>query len=291
MRDADGACVICRGGSRRLLRFSAMKTALVTGATDGIGKETARVLAGLGYRVLVHGRSLEKAAKTCADLGTGEPVAGDLASLAEVRALAASVAALTPKLDVLVNNAGVFVHERTLTGDGLELTMAVNHFAPFVLTHRLGPLLEAASTEEEPARAIHVSSMAHARGKLDPDDLDAARGFDGYDAYARSKLANVLFAVAMAKRTRATHNALHPGVITTKLLKSGFGMAGASLASGARTSVKVATAPELARVTGRYFSDEREATPSKLARDEALAERLYAVSSARTGEAALPLRA
>lgn len=267
-----------------------MKIALVTGATDGIGKETARVLGGLGYRVLVHGRSMDKAKNACRDIGLGEPVAADLARLDEVRALARTVGAMTPTLDVLINNAGVFVHERSVTADGFELTMAVNHFAPFVLTHRLLPLLEAASTAEAPARAVHVSSMAHQRARLDPDDLDAARSFDGYDAYARSKAANVLFAVAMAKRSRTTHNALHPGVITTKLLKSGFGMAGASLASGARTSVHVATSKELARTTGRYFSDEREATPSKVARDEALAERLYAVSCERTGEAPLPVR-
>ncbi len=270
-----------------------MKIALVTGATDGIGKETAKVLASLGYRVLVHGRTAEKARAACADIGSGEPVFADLGKMDDVRHLAAMVAAMTPKLDVLVNNAGVFVHERQLTSDGFELTMAVNHFAPFVLTHRLLPLLEAASmgTDEAPARAVHVSSMAHGRGKLDANDLESARGFDGYDAYARSKLANVLFAVAMAKRTRTTHNALHPGVITTKLLKSGFGMAGASLASGAKTTVKVATATELARVTGKYFSDEREATPSKAARDESLAEELYAVSCRRTGEPPLPLRA
>ena len=111
---------------------------------------------------------------------------------------------------------------------------------------------------------------------LDPDDLDAAKGFDGYGAYARSKLANVLFSSAMARRTKTTHNALHPGVITTKLLKSGFGMSGAGVETGQKTSVMVATDPALEGVTGKYFSDEREVTPSKLARDTELAERLYA---------------
>lgn len=262
------------------------KTALVTGATDGIGKETARALASKGYRVLVHGRSAEKAALACEDLGAGEPVFADLSKLAEVRALAERVAKLTSRLDVLVNNAGIFAHEHTLTADGFELTMAVNHFAPFVLTHRLLPLLE----ETPGARAVHVSSVAHQRGRLDPHALDFTKGFEGYAVYAASKLANVLFSNAMALRTKTTHASLHPGVISTKLLKSGFGISGASVAEGAKTSVYAATSPSLEGVTGKYFSDERETRPSALARDEALAETLYAVSAQRTGEAPLSKR-
>jgi NAD(P)-dependent dehydrogenase (short-subunit alcohol dehydrogenase family) len=265
------------------------KTVLVTGATDGIGKETARVFLERGFRVFVHGRSMEKAQRTCDALGGGEAVAGDLSRMAEVRALAEAVGAKTSKLDALVNNAGVFVHERSITDDGFELTMAVNHFAPFVLTHRLLPLLEAASTASAPARAVHVSSVAHQRASLDPTDLEWPNGFQGYAAYARSKLANVLLSSALSRRSRTTHNALHPGVIGTKLLKGGFGMDGASLADGAKTTVKVATADELSTVTGKYFSDEREVAPSKLARDLELSEKLYAVSSERTGEPALPL--
>jgi NAD(P)-dependent dehydrogenase (short-subunit alcohol dehydrogenase family) len=261
-------------------------SALVTGATDGIGKQTAKALISKGFRVFVHGRTLAKAEATCGELGGGEPVFGELSRLAEVRALAERVLRAAPTLDVLVNNAGVFVHDRSTTEDGFELTMAVNHFAPFVLTHALLPALEAAPT----ARCVHVSSVAHQRGALDLDDLDAANGFDGYRAYARSKLANVLFSSAMARRTKVTHNALHPGVITTKLLRGGFGMDGASVESGQKTSVMVATAPGLAGVTGKYFSDEREVTPSKLARDVELGERLYTISCARTGVTPLPLR-
>lgn len=261
-------------------------SALVTGATDGIGKQTARALFSKGFRVFVHGRTLAKAEAACNEIGGGEPAFGDLSRLSEVRGLAERMLRATSTLDVLVNNAGVFVHERSTTEDGFELTMAVNHFAPFVLTHALLPALDAARA----ARCVHVSSVAHQRGGLDPDDLDAAKGFDGYGAYARSKLANVLFSSAMARRTKTTHNALHPGVITTKLLKSGFGMSGAGVETGQKTSVMVATDPALEGVTGKYFSDEREVTPSKLARDTELAERLYAVSCARTGVTPLPLR-
>lgn len=263
------------------------KTALVTGATDGIGRETARVLAGLGYRVLVHGRTLEKASRACEELGAGVPVAADLSDLAAVRGLAEAVRGETSRLDVLVNNAGVFVHEHALTGDGIELTMAVNHFAPLVLTHELVPLLEATPG----ARVVHVSSVAHQRGRIDLSNVDLSKdiqNFEGYAAYATSKLANVLFSNAMARRPRATHNALHPGVIGTKLLKTGFGASGASVAEGARTSVKVATDPELAAATGRYFAAEREARASAAAADPELAERLYELSTLRAGVRALP---
>ena len=262
---------------------------LVTGATDGIGKQTALELAQHGATVLVHGRNEKKAADAVATLGKGrfEPVWGDLSSLKEVNALADRVLEKHPVLDVLLNNAGVFMKERQLSVDGFELTMAVNHFGHFVLTHRLLPALKAAPQ----GRVVHVSSMAHLRGSLDLADLTFENGFDGYGAYSASKLANVLFSNELARRlrgTKVTSNALHPGVIKTKLLATGFGMGGASLKSGAVTSVYCATSAELSTVSGEYFSDGRRAEASSRARDEGLARRFYEQSCKLTGISALP---
>ena len=253
-----------------------MKTALVTGATDGIGRATARALAARGLRVLVHGRTAEKAAAAAGEIPGATPVAGDLARMAEVVALARAVAREAPALDVLINNAGVFEPARRVTPDGFETTMAVNHLAHFLLTHHLLDSLRAAPA----GRVVTVASGLHAGG-VAPDDFVRAQGYSGQSAYAASKLANVLFANALARRlagSTVTSNSLHPGVIATKLLRAGFGGGGAPVERGATTSLYVALAPELAGVTGRYFVDAREATPSRDARDPALAERLWTAS-------------
>jgi NAD(P)-dependent dehydrogenase (short-subunit alcohol dehydrogenase family) len=266
---------------------------LVTGATDGIGRQTARELLEKKARVLVHGRTESKARAVAEALAreTGSAdvaaVHADLSSLGEVRSLAESVRAQTDRLDVLLNNAGVFMHERLLTVDGHETTFAVNHLAPFLLTHLLLPLLRAS----ENGRIVSVSSIAHSRGALDFADLRLDRYFHGYAAYASSKLANVLFAYEMARRLRGTaitSNALHPGVIGTKLLRSGFGMGGGTVSQGAATSVLLATDPALASVSGKYFSDEREVSSSALSQDRGLQRRLYEVSAELVGIEGLP---
>jgi NAD(P)-dependent dehydrogenase (short-subunit alcohol dehydrogenase family) len=254
-------------------------THLVTGATDGIGLQTALELARLGAQVLVHGRSEQKASAACKALvtqheaGHFEPVWGDLSKLEEVRSLARQVLEKAPTLDVLLNNAGVFLAERIVTIDGHETTLQVNHLAPFLLTALLRPALEAAPQ----GRVVNVSSMAHARGKVVLDDLQSS-SYDGYGAYALSKLLNVHFTRELARRlkgTRVTTSALHPGVIGTKLLRAGFGMRGASLEKGARTSVYCATAPELAHVTGRYYSDAKETPCAPHADDPKLEKVLW----------------
>lgn len=259
-----------------------MSTVLVTGATDGIGLATARQLAARGLRVLVHGRTPAKAAAACRDIASDqpraslEPVAGDFARMAEVVALAREVVGKAPALDVLINNAGVQMKARQVTADGFETTMAVNHLAPFLLTHHLLDAVKRAPA----GRIVTVASMTHA-GAVDPDDFVRARGYSGYGAYAASKLANVLFTMALARRlagTPVTANSLHPGVIATKLLRTGFGLGGAPVEQGARTPVFLATALEVAGVTGRYFVDAREAAPSREAGDAALAERVWAAS-------------
>lgn len=264
-----------------------LPTIVVTGATDGIGLETARQLVQRGARVLVHGRTADKARAACATLeretaGRAEPVWGDLSSFDETRALAAQVLAAAPALDGLVNNAGVFMNERVLSKDGHELTFQVNHLAPFLLTALLRPALEAAPQ----GRVVNVSSVAHGRGRVDLDDLDAARAFSGYGAYAASKLLNVHFTHELARRlagTKVTAYALHPGVITTKLLHAGFGMSGASVEAGARTSVYCATEPSLATVSGRYYSDAREVPCAPHANDPAIERALWERSAALVG--------
>lgn len=267
---------------------------LVTGASDGIGFETALQLGAQGAVVLAHARNEAKALDTVkrlsgAGVRTAKPVWGDLSAMAQVRALATQIKAAAPALDVLVNNAGVFMTEDQRSADGFELTFAVNHFAPFLLTHELLPMLEAAAA----ARVVNVSSVAHQRGRVTVDDLPAPRRFDGYGVYAASKLLNVYFTHELARRlaakgSRVTTFALHPGVITTKLLQKGFGMGGASVASGARTSVFCATSNAVG-ASGTYYSDAREVPCAAHARDEALERALYEKSCALVGCAGLPL--
>ncbi|MFO0594838.1 MAG: SDR family NAD(P)-dependent oxidoreductase [Myxococcaceae bacterium] len=259
-------------------------SALVTGATEGIGLETARQLWQRGFRVLVHGRTEAKARAAAAKIGAERlvPVWGDLGDLAQTVKLADQVKAAAPALDVLINNAGVFMKERTESADGFELTFHVNHLAPFLLTAHLLPALKAAKA----ARVVNVSSMAHGRGRLELDDLMGKRRYEGYAAYANSKLANVYFTHELARRlagTSITTSALHPGVIDTRLLRTGFGMGGGTVESGARTSVYCATAPELEGVSGRYYSDSREVRAAPHATDEALERALWDASAKLTG--------
>ena len=269
-------------------RLMAGRTVLVTGATDGIGRETARVLFRMGATVIVHGRSRERAEEAARVIGTPagpgriEIAYADLASMRAVRALAAEIQRRFERLDVLLNNAGVYMTERRLTEDGLETTFAVNHLAPFLLTHSLRPVLERSS----PARVVTVSSIAHQSAQLDFRNLQGERHFDGYGAYALSKLANVLFTAELARRlggTGVTANCLHPGVIDTKLLRKGFGPGGAPVERGAETSVFLASDPGVARLSGLYFVNRRPAQPSAAARDPALARELWAVSERLAG--------
>ena len=266
----------------------AMKTILVTGASDGIGRAAARRLGEEGARVLVHGRTAEKAARVAEELArqTGAdrfvPVAGDFARLDEVRALAAEVKARAGTLDVLVNNAGIYARTREQSAEGFELTLAVNQLAPFLLTHLLIDALGGG------ARVVFVSSNVHRSVRaLDFDDLDRAHdNWDGYAAYADSKLMNAATAFELARRLAPRHiavNAMHPGVIGTKLLRRGFGgFGGADVDRGAAGEVKLATDPTLDGVTGRYFDETTESRPSPLATDPTLQSRVYQLCLART---------
>jgi NAD(P)-dependent dehydrogenase (short-subunit alcohol dehydrogenase family) len=264
------------------------KTILITGATDGIGLATAKELARQGHELVLHGRSEEKVMRACIAIRAAVPHASllhiacaDLADLAAVARMAQDLCTRLPRLDVLINNAGVYMTERKVSRDGFETTLAVNHLAHFLLTDLLLPLLK----ESAAPRVVTVSSIAHTSGRIPFDDMNGERGFDSYHAYANSKLANALFAAELARREPwLTSNSLHPGVIGTKLLHAGFDMQGDAVESGARTPVYLATAPEVEKVSGRYFTDCRETEPSAQALDRELAQRLWAWSEHAVGK-------
>jgi NAD(P)-dependent dehydrogenase (short-subunit alcohol dehydrogenase family) len=259
------------------------KTILITGATDGIGHATAVELARRGFRIILHGRDrarLERSLQDVIEAGTSNlhhVVEADLSSLEHVAAMTGGLIATGEPIHVLINNAGVYMTEKKLTRDGFETTFAVNHLSHFLLTLDLLDLLRYGS----PARIINVSSVAHRRGRLDFDDLHASDGYGGYEAYARSKAANVLFTRSLSTRLdpgEISANALHPGVISTKLLRAGFTMAGGSVEKGAETSVYLASSPEVEGVSGRYFGDSAERQAADHAMDVNTAERLWAAS-------------
>jgi NAD(P)-dependent dehydrogenase (short-subunit alcohol dehydrogenase family) len=275
------------------------RVCVVTGATAGIGEVTARELARMGARVIGVGRNPQKCADTSARIqaATGNPavefLVADLSSQAQVRKLAAEIGQRAPRLDVLVNNAGAFLNTRQESADGIEMTMALNHLNYFLLTHLLLDQLKAGA----PARIVNVSSDAHRNGRIDFDDIEARRKFNGWRMYSQSKLANVLFTQELARRlegARVTANSLHPGFVATQFGHGNGGLVGAGLKlfqkiaaltpeQGAQTSLHLATSPEVEGVTGKYFSDRKQADPAPAARDQAAAERLWAWSEEKTG--------
>lgn len=267
------------------------RVAIVTGASGGIGFEIARGLLDREYEVVLAVRDVAKGEATARALGGGEPMQLDLADLASVRAFATAYLARREHLDLLVNNAGIHTARRALTPQGHELTFATNHLGHFLLTR----LLLDALTHAAPSRIVNVASEAHrAAGGIDLEDLAREARWSGMRAYAGSKLANVLFTYALARRlegTGVTANAVHPGSVRSGwargpesgLLRLGVWLATPFLLSparGARTPLKLATAPELARVNGRYFVREKEARSSAASYDVDLQERLWRASEA-----------
>lgn len=265
------------------------RVVLVTGSTDGIGRQTARQLAAGGLHVIVHGRSKATVDAALAELreelpgATFDGVAFDLGTLAGVRRGAEQVLQLAPKLHVLVNNAGIYASERIVNGDGVEMTFAVNYLGPFLLTELLGPRLTDSVEEGGPAsRVINVASVAHTRGRIHMDDLALAASWTGYAAYAQSKLAQVMHALTLADRhepSKLLAYSLHPGTVSTKLLRQGFGpVVGMSPEAGAKTSVRLAGGLTEDEPSGTYYSDGVAAQPAPAARDEAARQRLWELS-------------
>jgi NAD(P)-dependent dehydrogenase (short-subunit alcohol dehydrogenase family) len=274
------------------------KTVLVTGGTGGIGKATALGLATLGARVAITGRDRTRAEEAAREIRAVQGVqvdvfVADLSSQAEVRRLADEARSRLPRIDVLVNNVGGYWHTRHVTADGLERTFAVNHLAPFLLTHLLLDRLR----QSAPARVVTVASHAHTTGRIDFDDLQGARSYSGATAYNQSKLANVMFTYELARRLRTTSvtaNAVHPGVVSTSFGAEDPGRTQRLLVplmrpfmksptDGAATSVHVASAPELEHVTGCYFARRRAKRSSAGSHDEAAARRLWLVSAGLVG--------
>jgi len=282
------------------------RVALVTGATSGIGQETAVGLAARGAHVVLVGRDRARAEAARKDVtersGNAhvDVLLADFASLDAVRGLAREFCERYPALHLLVNNAGVVVAERSLTADGYETTLAVNHLAPFLLTHLLrDPLLASPG-----ARVVNVASDAHrfvGKGFDFGDPMSEHKfGFpsflSGMRVYGMSKLANILFTIELARRTDGTGvttNAVHPGAVSTRL-GTNNGALGKLIASamrpffktaeqGAATSLHVATAPELAKTSGRYFANCREREASSGARDREAAGRLWSLSCGWVG--------
>lgn len=256
-----------------------VKTILITGATDGIGKQTAIDLAKLGHKVLIHGRNEPSAQKSMVEIlnlvpdANLEPFAADLSSLEEINNLVLAISKKNAFLDVLINNAGVFTVNRQVSRDGFEMSFAVNFLAPFFLSHLLLPLLNVHSS----SRIVNVSSVAHKRGRLVLEDLQSEQSFDNYKAYADSKLMLIYLTYELADRLAVeniTVNALHPGTITTKLLINGFNMQGEDLEIGAETPVYLAVSPEVEHVTGKYFDKRRDVTSSRLSYDQTIRREL-----------------
>jgi retinol dehydrogenase 14 len=280
------------------------KSVLVTGGTGGIGKATAIGLAALGARVGITGRDPARTEAAAAGIRAmpGSPAvdafAADMSVQAGVRRLAAQVLDTYPRLDVLVNNAGGFWAHRHVTADGLEHTFALNYLAPFLLTSLLLDRLTASA----PARILTVSSGAHARGRIDFDDLQGERNYSGQRAYSQSKLANVMFTYELARRLEGsgvTATVLHPGVVNTRLgaedqaayLAVMIGVARLFMktpAQGAATPIYLASAPEAEGITGRYFVNRKPQTSSKASHDTTAAARLWQASIDLAGASLRP---
>lgn len=279
------------------------KTILVTGGTSGIGYIAARTLAGMGATVAIVGHHAARAqdAATRIQRETGaantQALVADLSSLEQVRSLAEQVQQRYSRLDVLLNNAGGVFMGRQTTEDGYERTFAINHLAPFLLTNLLLDRLKA----DAPARIITVSSMAHQGQRIHLDDLDQTRrGYSAWRAYGESKLANILFTYALSRRlagSNVTANTLHPGFVATKFAKNNGPLwqvfmtlarpFAISPERGAQTSIYLASSPEVASVSGRYFIQRKPAQSSSASMDVDAQEGLWRLSEQMTGLASV----
>ena len=276
------------------------RVCVLTGATQGIGRAAAESLLTTGVELVLVSRDLTRLQTLASDLRLRAPeakvgvVAGDLSRMLEVRRVGAEIRARHHKVDLLLNNAGAVFARREVTVEGLEKTFALNHLAYFLLTQELLPVLR----EAPAARVVNVASDAHRPARLDLDDLQYERTpYSAFGAYGRTKLMNILFTREQARRVEGspiTVNAMHPGFVRSGFGQNNPGFFGGIIAlgqvlfartpkRGARTLVWLATSPEVAGVSGKYFVDEHEATPSAAARDDATAHRLWEESERLAG--------
>lgn len=275
------------------------KICMVTGATSGIGEVTALALAQMGAAVIVVGRSAEKSAATVNHIKqqTGNPAVefmlADLSSLKEIHQLALQFKSCYPHLHVLVNNAGALFTTRQQNVDGIEMTFALNHLNYFLLTNLLLDRLKSSA----PARIVNVAASAHLFARrMNFDDLQGQGRYGGWQAYAQSKLCNLLFTYELARRLEGTHisvNALHPGIVATRFGHNNQGLMGRLLRlsnlfainpeRGAQTIIYLAASPTVEGVTGKYFVSKREVQSSAASYDLAAAQRLWQVSMEMTG--------
>lgn len=281
------------------------KVVLVTGATNGIGKQAAMEIAKAGATVVLVGRSAEKTDATVKEIQSAcghsrvDSILADLSVMSEIRRLAETFLARYDRLDVLLNNAGAIYEERKLTVDGYEMTMALNHLSYFLLTNLLLERLKKTAQTYGEARVINVSSGAHAvaRKGIAFEDIHATKAYSAMGRYGESKLMNVLFTYEMARRFEGTGicvNALHPGFVDTgfghnvrsffvpvlKLAQKLFARKGNK---GAETSIYLAVSPEVKGVTGQYFMDKKARRTSKISYDRTQQERLWSISAEMTG--------
>lgn len=261
--------------------FTKGKTVLVTGATDGIGKQTARVLAGQGAHVLVHGRSIKRVDAAIAEIKREDPhaqltgYAADFSSLQAVRELAEELITQASDLQLLINNAGVYSPEFRLSQDGFELTFAVNHLAPFLLTLLLLPTLR----RNAPARIINVVSIAHSVRDFNSTKIHDPSVYHAWNAYKISKFANVLATYRLAEQlagSGVTVNCLHPGAVDTKMLRSAFpATRGIGIEEGAKSSIYLASSDEVQGVSGAYFEDGKPVQSAPQTYDKELQRSLW----------------
>jgi len=258
------------------------KIVLITGGTDGIGSQAALMFAQNGYYVIIHGKDIKKGNKTKEDIiqkTNNQNITyynGDFISFSEIKQFSEKVHKQYFRIDILVNNAGIYENEKVILGNGIEKNFMVNYLASFYLTLNLLDLIKKAPC----GRIINVSSMIHG-SDIDFDNLNAEKYYSGENAYSQTKLCNILFTYQLSDiliNENITVNALHPGVINTKLLRSGWGSFGNSPIEGAKRIFYLASSKEVRNTSGKYFINDQPTKSTSISYDKSVKNRLWELS-------------